>query len=206
MYSNMLAQLKQLKLERLLPRTLDLIPMVRMAAGCPPLVTPTSQIVGVQAVNCVIDESKGQPMYTTKSIQFVNLVKGVYGKTPAPIDPDFRYKIAGVKEETPYDVKYYKKQENPVFHEYGGVKLADNERDELLLELFPSVAAEFLKKNIEQTYLNEIHKIEEEKRLKFEAEKHAYDSLTEEEKKNRLLEGLYNYDWVSEEADDLGHS
>jgi len=206
MYSNMLAQLKQLKLERLLPRTLDLIPMVRMAAGCPPLVTPTSQIVGVQAVNCVIDESKGQPMFTTKSIQFVNLVKGVYGKTPAPIDPDFRYKIAGVKEETPYDNRYYKKQDNPVFHEYGSVKLAENERDELLLELFPSVAAEFLKKNIEQNYLNEIHRIEEEKRLKFEAEKRAYDSLTDEEKKKRLLDGLYNYDWVSEETDFLGHS
>ncbi len=206
MYTNMLMQLKQLKLERLLPRTLELIPTVRMAAGCPPLVTPTSQIVGAQAVNCVIDEAKGQPIYTTKSIQFVNLVKGVYGKTPAPIDPDFRYLIAGVKEETPYDTRYYKRQENPVFYEYGDVKLASGEKEELLLELFPSVAADYLKREIEQNYLNEIHKIEEEKRRKFEAEKQAYERLSAEEKKERLLEGLYNYDWTTEEGDYLGHS
>ena len=55
MYTNMLSQLKQLKQEDLLPRVLEVIPTVRLAAGCPPLVTPTSQIVGAQAVNCVID-------------------------------------------------------------------------------------------------------------------------------------------------------
>ena len=53
MYTNMLAQLKQLKLDHLLPRVLELVPLVRVKSGCPPLVTPTSQIVGVQAVNCV---------------------------------------------------------------------------------------------------------------------------------------------------------
>ncbi|HLO91271.1 MAG: carboxylase [Chloroflexota bacterium] len=206
MYTNMLAQLKQLKLERFLSRTLELIPSVRMAAGCPPLVTPTSQIVGAQAVNCVIDESKGQPQYTTKSIQFVNLVKGVYGKTPVPVDPEFRYKIAGVKEETPYDTKFYKKQDNPVFHEYGGVKLAANEKEELLLELFPAIATDFLKKNIEQLYLNEIHKVEQEKREKFEAEKRAYEQLSADQKRERLLEGLYSYNWTTEEGSVLGHS
>ncbi len=206
MYTNMLAQLKQLKMEKHLPRTLELIPTVRLASGCPPLVTPTSQIVGVQAVNCVVDEAKGEPLYTTRSIQFVNLVKGIYGKTPVPVDPDFRYKIAGVKEETPYDTRYYKKQENPVFHEYGGVKLAQNEKEELLLELFPNVATEYLKKAIEQKYLAEIHKVEEEKRRKFEEEKKAYESLSAEEKRERLLHGLYNYHWSSEEGDVLGLS
>lgn len=206
MYSNMLAQLKQLKLEKLLPRTLELIPSVRMDAGCPPLVTPTSQIVGVQAVNCAIDESKGQPMYTTKSIQFVNLVKGIYGRTPVPVDPEFRYSIAGVREETPYDTRFYKRQENPVFHEYGGVKLAADEKEELLLELFPAVATDFLKRRVEQAYLDEIHRVEAEKRAAFEAEKQAYESLSPEEKQQRLLEGLYNYDWTTEGADTLGHS
>jgi len=206
MYTNMLAQLKQLKLEKLLPRTLELIPSVRMAAGCPPLVTPTSQIVGVQAVNCAIDEEKGQPVYTTKSIQFVNLVKGSYGKTPIPVDPEFRYKIAGVREEVPYDTRYYKPQDNPVFPEYGGVKLANNEKEELLLELFPAVAADYLKRNLEQKYLSEIHKVEEEKRLQYEAEKRAYDELTEEQKKQRLMEGLYHYGWTSEDLTSLGHS
>jgi oxaloacetate decarboxylase alpha subunit/pyruvate carboxylase subunit B len=206
MYSNMLAQLKQLKLEKLLPRTLELIPSVRMDAGCPPLVTPTSQIVGVQAVNCAIDESKGQPIYTTKSIQFVNLVKGIYGKTPLPVDPEFRYKIAGVKEETPYDPRFYKRQENPVFHEYGGVKLAADEKEELLLELFPAVAYDFLKRHVEQNYLDEIHRIEDEKRAIFEAEKQAYEQLSPEEKEKRLIEGLYHYDWTTEDGDTLGHS
>ena len=154
MYSNMLAQLKQLKLEKLLPKALELIPMVRLASGCPPLVTPTSQIVGVQAVNCAMDIEKGQPLYTTKSIQFVNLVKGVYGKTPVDIDPEFRYKITGVREETPYNTLFYTRQNNPVFEEYGGVKLAKDEKELLLLELFPQVTFGFLKNQIETQFLS----------------------------------------------------
>lgn len=206
MYSNMLVQLKQLKLEKLLPRVLELIPTVRMDAGCPPLVTPTSQIVGAQAVNCAIDESKGDPLYTTRSIQFVNLVKGVYGKTPVPVDPEFRYKIAGVREETPYDTSFHKPQPNPEFPEYDGSKLAETEKHELLLELFPAVATDYLKRKIEQQYLNKIHEIEEKKRLKFEAEKQAYENLSQEEKEKRLLKGLYDYKWTSEEDEALGHS
>jgi len=206
MYTNMLAQLKQLKLEQLLPRTLELIPAVRLAAGCPPLVTPTSQIVGVQAVNVVIDENKGVPWYTTKSIQFVNLVKGGYGKTPIPVDPEFRFKIAGVHEETPYDTSNYRKQENTVFPEYGDVKLAKNEKEELLLELFPSVANGFLKHKVEEVYLSEIHKVEEEKRRKIQEEKDKYDKLSPEEKAKRLQDGLYNYKWVTYPDESLGHS
>ncbi|HRY31768.1 MAG TPA: carboxylase [Bacteroidales bacterium] len=197
MYSNMLAQLRQLKLEKLLPRAMELIPQVRMACGCPPLVTPTSQIVGVQAVNCVIDESKNQPHYTTRSIQFVNLVKGSYGKTPLPVDPEFRFKIAGVRDESPYSPRYHRKQDNPLFPEYGDVPLAAGEKETLLLELFPSVARDFLKRKLEDRYLAEIHAIEEEKRLKLEREKAEYDSLSEEEKKERMLQGLYNFEWMS---------
>jgi len=206
MYSNMLAQLKALKLEKLLPRALELIPLVRLASGCPPLVTPTSQIVGVQAVNCALDESNGVPLYTTKSIQFVNLVKGVYGRTPVPVDPEFRFKLAGVKVEMPYDTRFYKKQENPVFEEYGGVKLALNEKEELLLELFPSVAHDYLKKRMEATYLDEIHRVEEEKQEKIEAEKQKYNILSPEEKQKRLLDGLYNYNWSSSEGETIGLS
>ncbi len=206
MYTNMLAQLKQLKLEKLLPRTLELIPMVRLASGCPPLVTPTSQIIGVQAVNCAIDENKGQPFYTTKSIQFVNLVKGSYGKTPVPINPEFRYKVAGVKEETPYDTRYYKKQENPVYYEYGDAPLAQNEKEELLLELFPSVAHEFLKKRLEDTYMAEIYAIEAEKERKLQEEKDKFDALSPQEKEERLLKGLYNYDWMTHSEDPIGLS
>lgn len=198
MYTNMLAQLKQLKLDHLLPRVLEMVPTVRVAAGCPPLVTPTSQIVGVQAVNYVIDENNGAAPYTNKSIQFVNLVKGYYGKTPIPIDPEFRFMIAGVKEETPYNTKNYKKQANPVFEEYGDVALAQNEKEELLLELFPNVANTFLKNKREKHYLNTIHKVEEEKRRKIQEEKDKYASLSPEEKEKRLLYGLYNYHWNTE--------
>lgn len=193
MYTNMLAQLKQLKLEELLPRVLEIIPGVRLSAGCPPLVTPTSQIVGVQAVNCVLDENKGKPMYTNKSTQFVNLVKGVYGKTPIPISEDFRKKITGSPKEVPYDPAHYQKQENPNMDEFGGVKLASNEKEELLLELFPAVANNFLSNRIEKKYMAEINAIEEEKRKTLMEAKKAYEELSKEEKQKRLEEGLYNY-------------
>ncbi|MFI3292083.1 MAG: biotin/lipoyl-containing protein [Rikenellaceae bacterium] len=144
MYSNMVAQLKQLKSEDILPRAMELIPSVRLSAGLPPLVTPTSQIVGAQAVNCAIDEKSGRAMYTNKSSQFVSLVKGEYGDTPAKIDPEFRFKICGTREETPYDTSKYKMQPNPVLAEAGGVQLAENEKEVLLLELFPIVAKKYL--------------------------------------------------------------
>jgi oxaloacetate decarboxylase alpha subunit/pyruvate carboxylase subunit B len=206
MYPNMLAQLKQLKLEKLLPRALELVPLVRLASGCPPLVTPASQIIGVQAVNCAVDEEKGLPLYSTKSIQFVNLVKGIYGRTPVPVDPEFRFKLAGVKDEVPYETRFYKKQVNPVFEEYGGVKLALNEKEELLLELFPSLATEYLKKRMEDTYLEEIHRVEEEKSKKLEEEKQKYNILSPEEKQKRLLDGLYNYEWSSADGETIGLS
>ena len=144
MYTNMVAQLKQLKSESILESAMKLIPRVRLDAGLPPLVTPTSQIVGAQAVACAMDEKAGRPMYTTKSSQFVGLVKGEYGKTPVAIDPEFRLKIAGVREETPYDTSKYQMQPNPELPEAGGVKLAENEKEVLLLELFPMVAKTYL--------------------------------------------------------------
>ncbi len=144
MYSNMVAQLQQLKAEEILPRAMELIPTVRLSAGLPPLVTPTSQIVGAQAVNCAMDEKAGRAMYTNKNTQFVNLVKGEYGKTPVKIDPAFREKICGFSEERPYDVSKYQMQPNPELPEAGGVKLAENEKEVLLLELFPLVAKGYL--------------------------------------------------------------
>ena len=92
MYSNMVAQLKQLKAEEILPRAMELIPTVRLAAGLPPLVNPTSQIVGAQAVSCALDEKAGRPMYTNKSSQFVGLVKGENTARPGE-STRFRLKI-----------------------------------------------------------------------------------------------------------------
>jgi pyruvate/oxaloacetate carboxyltransferase len=194
MYTNMLAQLKQLKQEDLLPRVLEVIPTVRLAAGCPPLVTPTSQIVGAQAVNCVIDEKQGKPFYTNNSIQFVNLVKGAYGKTPVPVDPDFREKIAGTRNEIPYNTAKYEQQPNPSFPEYGeGIKLASNEKEELLLELFPMVACKFLNDKIERIYGSKLKAKRSKKQLEYESECQKYMALSPEEKQARLIEGLYNW-------------
>ncbi len=194
MYTNMLAQLKQLKLEEMLPRVLEVIPAVRLDSGCPPLVTPTSQIVGGQAVNCVIDEKNGKPFYTNNSNQFVNLVKGSYGKTPVPVDPDFREKIAGTREEIPYNTAAYQKQPNPHFPRYGeNVRLASSEKEELLLELFPNVAAKFLNDKVERIYGARLREAELEKQREFEAECQKYLALSEEEKHAILIEGLYNW-------------
>jgi pyruvate carboxylase subunit B len=194
MYTNMLAQLKQLKQEDLLPRVLEVIPTVRLAAGCPPLVTPTSQIVGAQAVNCVIDEKHGNPFYTNNSIQFVNLVKGSYGKTPIPVDPDFRELIAGTREEIPFNTSNYQKQPNPSFPQYGeDVRLASTEKEELLLELFPMVANKFLYDKIERLYASKLKETELSKQRAYEAEQQKYLALSVEEKQARLIEGLYHW-------------
>ncbi len=197
MYTNMLAQLKQLGLDQHLPRVLELVPMVRLRSGCPPLVTPTSQIIGVQAVNCVIDESREEPWFTTRSSQYVNLVKGVYGKTPFPVDPAFRRELTGSPDEIPYDTSQYAPQDNPELEEFGGVKLAGNERDLLLLELFPNVAREFLQRQTEEAYQARIFQIEEENRRKQREAREAYERLSPEEKKERLLGGLYSWQGLS---------
>jgi len=145
MYTNMLAQLKESHMEGMADEVLGIVPQVRLDAGVPPLVTPTSQIVGAQAVNCLIDRSQGKPFYTNVSKNFAELVKGSYGRTPWPIDPAFREKITGSPVEVPYDVSQYKEPDNPEVPEAGGAKLAQNEKETLLLELFPSVAGKFLR-------------------------------------------------------------
>lgn len=204
MYTNMLAQLKQLKLEHLLPQVLDAVPKVRVDAGCPPLVTPTSQIVGVQAVNCVLDENKEQLWYTNNNTQFINLVKGSYGKTPIPVDPYFREKITGSPKEISYDTSGYKKQMNKTLVDFGEVKMANGEKEELLLELFPAVAEKYLTWRAENDFNDKIREqFEKEEALRkkqeeeFYRQKKEYDSLSEEEKQIRLMQGLYNFKWTN---------
>lgn len=145
MYSNMVANLRALKAEDVLDEAMALIPKVRRDAGLVPLVTPTSQIVGSQAVALALDRRKGAPDYSNKNNQFISLVKGEYGKTPVAIDPAFREKITGSPEERPYDTGSFREPANPELPEFGGVKLAQNEEEFLLLELLPSVANTFLK-------------------------------------------------------------
>ncbi len=99
MLSNLLSQLKQAGKSDQFEEVLREVPRVRADAGFPPLVTPTSQIVGTQAVfNVILGER-----YKTVTKEFKGLVKGEYGRTPAPIDPAFRAKI--LHDEKPIDCR-----------------------------------------------------------------------------------------------------
>ncbi|MDD3961873.1 MAG: hypothetical protein PHT77_08415, partial [Bacteroidales bacterium] len=131
--------------------------------------------------------------YTNTSVQFVNLVAGKYGKTPIPIDPEFREKITGNAEEQSYSDKEYIEPENPVLAEYNFERLAKNEKEELLLALFPSVAKTFLMDRINERYAEQKKKEEEAYRKARE----EYLNMTPEAKTKRLMEGLYNYSWMS---------
>ncbi len=94
MLSNLLSQLKQAGKEDQLTEVLKEVPRVRKDAGFPPLVTPTSQIVGTQAVFNVIMGER----YKTVTKEFKGLVRGEYGKTPVEIDPEFQKKICKGEE------------------------------------------------------------------------------------------------------------
>lgn len=94
MLSNLLSQLKQAGKVDQFTEVLQEVPRVRADSGMPPLVTPTSQIVGTQAVFNVITGER----YKTVTKEFKGVVRGEYGKTPAPIDPKFRKKIIGSDE------------------------------------------------------------------------------------------------------------
>ena len=91
MLSNLLSQLKQAGKEDKLQEVLLEVPKVRADCGNPPLVTPTSQIVGTQAVFNVITGER----YKMVTNEFKGIVKGEYGTTPTPIDPEFVQKIIG---------------------------------------------------------------------------------------------------------------
>ena len=91
MLSNLVSQLKQAGKSDKLSEVLEEVPRVRADAGYPPLVTPSSQIVGTQAVFNVI----GGERYKMVTKEFKGLVEGQYGKTPVEIDPEFAKKIIG---------------------------------------------------------------------------------------------------------------
>ena len=91
MLSNLVSQLKQQNAEDKLDEVLKEIPKVREDLGWLPLVTPTSQIVGTQAVlNVLMGERYKMVSKETKGI-----VRGEYGRTPVPITDEFRKKIIG---------------------------------------------------------------------------------------------------------------
>ncbi len=106
-----------------------------------------------------------------------------------------------LERATDYDVSKYQAPENPIIEEID-VKLAENEKEMLLLELFPNVAATFLRNKKTADYYAKIEAAEEEKR-RIEAErKAAYDALPEEVKQEMLLQGLYHMAGDSHQAEE----
>ena len=94
MLSNLVSQLKQQGKSDKFDEVLAEIPRVREDAGYPPLVTPTSQIVGTQAVLNVITVER----YKMVSKEFKGMIRGEYGRTPVEVSPEFRKFIIGDEE------------------------------------------------------------------------------------------------------------
>ena len=95
MLSNLMSQLKQMNALDKFEEALAETPRVRADLGYPPLVTPTSQMVGVQAVRNVLDGER----YKTVSKEIKAYCRGEYGTTPAPIDPAIKAQILGDDKE-----------------------------------------------------------------------------------------------------------
>ena len=137
MLSNLMGQLKQQgKLDKL-DQVLEEVPNVRKDAGYPPLVTPSSQIVGTQAVLNVLNGER----YKMVTKEFKNLLLGGYGNLPAPCDPEVVKKCCG-------DAKPVK--EDLTVKEYDTLKAAmseyyTQEEDVLSYAMFPEVSLNFFK-------------------------------------------------------------
>ncbi len=142
MLSNLLSQLKEQKKAELYPAVLKEIPQVRRDLGYPPLVTPTSQIVGTQAVlNVIMGKRYGQ---VSKEVKEYCL--GYYGKTPAPIDPEIRKKIIG--KGTPIEGRpadQLKPQLGDLRREAEQLGILRKEEDLITYALYPNTAPKFLK-------------------------------------------------------------
>lgn len=147
MLSNLISQLKQANAENKYLEVLAEVPRVREDFGYPPLVTPTSQIVGSQAVLNVLNGERYK-MVTNESKA---LLRGEYGCLPAPVNEEVRKKCIGeaaVITHRPADdlEPEYEKYRNEI-KEY-----MIQEEDVLSYALFPKVALDFFKKRQERLY------------------------------------------------------
>ncbi len=147
MLSNLLSQLKQQGEEDKYDDVLKEVPRVRADLGYPPLVTPTSQIVGTQAVLNVITGERYK-MVTKETKAYV---RGEYGRSPAPISDEIRHKLIGNEEPItcrPADLL------KPGLEEYrNAVKgYMEQEEDVLSYALFPQVSEKFFKQRQAEKY------------------------------------------------------
>lgn len=138
MLSNLMRQLAEAGKSDLLTEVLAEVPRVRADVGYPPLVTPSSQIVGTQAVLNVISGER----YKMVTKEFKGIVRGDYGKTPMPIDPAFTKKIIG--EEQPITCRpadLLKPELDDLRRQIAGY--IEQEEDVLSYALFEQVALKF---------------------------------------------------------------
>ncbi len=145
MLSNLLSQLKMMNALDKFDEALLETPRVRKDMGYPPLVTPTSQLVGTQAVQNVLSGQR----YKNVGAEMKAYCRGEYGKTPAPIDPEVRAKILG--DEKPIEGRYADSLPTDTFDkakEYLG-DTARCEEDVLSYIAFPQVAENFFQKRRE---------------------------------------------------------
>jgi pyruvate/oxaloacetate carboxyltransferase len=141
MFSNLLEQLREQKALDKLNQVLQEVPRVRRELGYPPLVTPTSQLVGIQAVFNVICGKR----YGIVPKEIKDYVRGLYGKPPGPIDPKIRKKIIG--DERPIRGRPADLLEPGLGKVPGEVKpYIESEEDRITYALFPQTALEFFKK------------------------------------------------------------
>ena len=139
MLSNLLSQLKSLNALDKFDEALLETPRVRADMGYPPLVTPTSQIVGTQAVQNVLAGER----YKNVGAELRAYCRGEYGKTPAPIDPEVRAKILAGEE--PIQGRFADSLPADIF-EKTKAELGDKarcEEDVLSYIAFPPVAEKF---------------------------------------------------------------
>lgn len=147
MLSNLVSQLKAAGKSELLQEVLEEVPRVRADAGYVPLVTPTSQIVGTQAVLNVLMGER----YKQLSKEFKGILQGVYGKTPAPIDPEFSKKLLGDTEIITCRPADLLTPELPRLREE--MKLYyEQEEDVLSYAMFENVATKFFEERRKKKY------------------------------------------------------
>jgi len=140
MISNLESQLKQQNAIDRLPEVMEELPRCRKEMGYPPLVTPTSQIVGTQAVLNVL---MGRYKVITKESRA--LVEGNYGKLPGDVDPDLLKQVLGDKEQVTVRPADLLEPEWESLKEEVKDK-ATKDEDVIVFALFPQVADQYLEK------------------------------------------------------------
>ncbi len=141
MISNLRSQLSQQGALDRLDEVLKELPNVRADMGYPPLVTPTSQIVGVQSVLNVLSGKR----YEMVTQETRNYVKGLYGRSPAPIDPKLKKMILGKEKAITCRPADLLKPELPGCVDSVDPNLIKNEEDIMSFCLFPEPALAYFK-------------------------------------------------------------